>query len=89
MWPHDKAEPMAAPDQSVKRPKTLLPRRRRPHTAFCAVRALIADNPLRHTPEGKPADLRPFPPTSPPARAVLAHSTAERLFSMGAVRNRG
>jgi len=34
MWPHTKAEHMAAPDQSVKRPKTLLPRRRRPHTAY-------------------------------------------------------
>jgi hypothetical protein len=32
--PQYKAEHMAAPDQSVKRPKTLLPRRRRPHTAF-------------------------------------------------------
>ena len=32
-WPHDKAEHMAAPDQSVKRPRALLPRRRRPHRA--------------------------------------------------------
>jgi hypothetical protein len=31
MRPQYKAEHMAAPDQSVKRPKTLLPRRRRPH----------------------------------------------------------
>jgi hypothetical protein len=32
--PHYKAEHMAAPDQSVKISTALLPRRRRPHTAF-------------------------------------------------------
>ena len=34
--PHTKAGHMAAPDQSVKTPKALLPRRRRPHTALRA-----------------------------------------------------
>lgn len=32
--PQYKAVHMAAPDQSVKTPRALLPRRRRPHTAF-------------------------------------------------------
>jgi hypothetical protein len=40
--PHYKAEHMAAPDQSVKTPRALLPRRRRPHTAFREVDRLYA-----------------------------------------------
>ncbi len=36
MRPHIKAEHRAAPDQSVKTPRALLPHRRRPQTALYA-----------------------------------------------------
>ncbi len=45
MGPQAKAEHMAAPDQSVRTPKTLLPGRRRPHTALCEIGAGQAYNP--------------------------------------------
>ena len=41
MRPQYKAGHMGAPDQSVKRPETLLPRRRRPHTVFRELRAIL------------------------------------------------
>ena len=45
MRPHHKAEHMAAHDQTVKTPKTLLPRRRRPHTTYRKFAALKAESP--------------------------------------------
>jgi hypothetical protein len=67
--PQYKAGHMAAPDQSVKTPRALLPRRRRPHTAFGEIRCRQRNAPARGVVGPQPG--------RPPRLGAMEHGRAD------------